>query len=147
MFRCWMNLRPLNAIGLAHLRLEHILSSLVVYSLARMKAQWGRPSSLLTKKVCHLEWVSSGITLVFIELSLVLSQKLVCSRFDYLGEALVTRECQVYGLLCLFFFFNWNIVGLQCCVSFRYTAKWFNCTYIFIFSDCFPLQVIIKYWV
>ena len=98
------------------------------------------------KTVCHLGWVSSGITLLFIELSLVLSQKLVCSRFDYLGEALVIRECQVYGLLCLFFL-NWNIVGLQCCVSFRYTAKWFSRTYIFIFSDSFPLQVIIKYWV
>ena len=29
-----------------------------------------------------------------------------------------------------FFFFNWIIVDLQCCVSFRWTAKWFIYTYI-----------------
>ena len=26
--------------------------------------------------------------------------------------------------------FYWNIVDLQCCVSFRYTVKWFSCTHI-----------------
>ena len=55
------------------------------------------------------------------------------------------------------FFFTWNIVNLQCCVCFKYTAKWFSYTYIHIymygkesekeyihiyvypFSDSFPL--------
>ena len=31
------------------------------------------------------------------------------------------------------FFFNWSIVGLQCRVSFRCTAKWFSYTYILFF--------------
>ena len=31
------------------------------------------------------------------------------------------------------YFFNWIIVDLQCCVSFRYTAKWFSYTYIYLF--------------
>ena len=43
------------------------------------------------------------------------------------------------------FFLNWSIVDLQCCVSFRYTAKWFSYTYIYIyihiFSDSFPLYI------
>ena len=42
----------------------------------------------------------------------------------------------------LFFsFFNWNVVGLQCYVHFRYTAKWFRCVCVFFFlsSDSFPL--------
>ena len=30
-------------------------------------------------------------------------------------------------------FFNWSIVGLQCHVSFRCTAKWFHYIYIFFF--------------
>ena len=35
------------------------------------------------------------------------------------------------------FFFNWNIVDLQRCVSFRYTAKWF--TYFIFLFRFFPL--------
>ena len=31
-------------------------------------------------------------------------------------------------------FKNWNIVDLQCCVSFRYIAKWFSYPYICIYS-------------
>ena len=40
-----------------------------------------------------------------------------------------------------FFFFNWSRADLQCCVSFRCTAKWFSYTYINIcsFSDSFPM--------
>ena len=30
------------------------------------------------------------------------------------------------------FFFTWNIVNLQCCVCFKYTANWFSYTYIYI---------------
>ena len=34
-------------------------------------------------------------------------------------------------------FLNWRIVNLQCCISFRFIAKWF---YIYIYSmpNCFP---------
>ena len=53
------------------------------------------------------------------------------------------------SLFIIFFFFwifktilkNWSIVKLQCCVSFRYTAKWFSYThkYVYSFSDSVPL--------
>ena len=33
----------------------------------------------------------------------------------------------------LIFFFNWSIVDLQCCVSFRCTAKWVSYICIFFF--------------
>ena len=39
-----------------------------------------------------------------------------------------------------FFFFNWSIVSLQHCVSFRYTAKWFSYTYIST-----PFQILFHY--
>ena len=43
---------------------------------------------------------------------------------------------------------NWNMVDLQCCVSFRYTTKWINFMCIYInFFRLFPLQVITIYWV
>ena len=35
-------------------------------------------------------------------------------------------------------FFYWSRADLQCCVSFRCTAKWFSYTYIYIYSlKCF----------
>ena len=37
----------------------------------------------------------------------------------------------------LFLFFYWNIVDLQCCVGFRYTAKWFSFIYIYIYIYIF----------
>ena len=46
------------------------------------------------------------------------------------------------------FFLFWGIVNLQC-ISCRCTAKWFNYmyTYIYSFSDSFPIYVTTKYWV
>ena len=43
----------------------------------------------------------------------------------------------------------WNIVDLQCYVSFRCAAKWFSYTYtcIYSFSNSFPIEVITEYWV
>ena len=43
--------------------------------------------------------------------------------------------------------FYWIVVGLQCCVSFRCTIKWFNFiyTYIHAFSDSFSIEVITEY--
>ena len=42
------------------------------------------------------------------------------------------------------FFFNWSIVHLQRCVSFRSTAKWFSYTYIYIycFQILFPYRLL-----
>ena len=52
---------------------------------------------------------------------------------------------------CIFKKFYWRIVDLQCCVSFRCTAKWFSYTYIntyiHSFSDSFPIWFITECWV
>ena len=49
-------------------------------------------------------------------------------------------------LKCLKFFkiLYWSIVDLQCCVSFRCTAKWimYAYTYIYSFSDLFPYKLL-----
>ena len=45
-------------------------------------------------------------------------------------------------------FFFWSTVYLHCCVSFRYTEKWFNyIIYIYTRADSVPLQVISWYWI
>ena len=46
-----------------------------------------------------------------------------------------------------FVFLSWSIVDLQCCVSFRYTAKWFGYTYThisisIIFQILSPYQLV-----
>ena len=41
-------------------------------------------------------------------------------------------------MIMTYLFLNWSRVGLQCCFSFRYTAKWFRCV-CGSFSDSFPL--------
>ena len=55
----------------------------------------------------------------------------------------------IFSFFNLIFILYWSIVDLKCCVSFRYTAKWFSYTYTYIhsFSDSFPIEVITEYWV
>ena len=50
-----------------------------------------------------------------------------------------TTPAGMEGVLFFFKYFNFIIVDLQCCVSFRCTAKWFSYTYTYIhsFSDSF----------
>lgn len=48
------------------------------------------------------------------------------------------------------FFINfYSVLGLHCCVSFRYTAQWFSYTYTHVHAslDSVPIQVIAEYWV
>ena len=45
----------------------------------------------------------------------------------------------------LIFILYWSIVDLQCCISFRHTAKWFSYTYTYTYS--FPIKLITEYWV
>ena len=49
-----------------------------------------------------------------------------------------TREVPCFSV------FNWSIVDLVCCVSFRCTAKWFSYTYIYIyfFQILFPYRLL-----
>ena len=43
-------------------------------------------------------------------------------------------------------FKNWSMVDLQCWISFWYTAKRFNYTYLYSLSDSFPLWFFTWYW-
>ena len=64
------------------------------------------------------------------------------SRGNFLGSFLTVI---IFLILILY----WSIVDLQCCVSFRGTAKWFSYTYTYIcsFSDSFSIEVITECWV
>ena len=52
----------------------------------------------------------------------------VCSLLPVGRLASLKRDHFKEGYL--FFFFNWSIVDLQSCVSFRCRAKWLSCTYV-----------------
>ena len=62
--------------------------------------------------------------------------------------------CVCFFIILMYFillkkFFYWSVVDLQCCVSFRCTAKWISYTYTYIhsFLGSFPIYVITEYWV
>ena len=60
---------------------------------------------------------------------------------DYLSQKAPTQLLIVLGnFLSFFFFFNWCIVDLYCCVSFSYTAKWIRHTYTYPCFFEFPLH-------
>ena len=64
--------------------------------------------------------------------------------------SLFCNSCLYITFTYLFIFnFYWTVVDLQCCVSFRCTAKWIGYAYTYIhpFLDSFPVQAIIEYWV
>ena len=49
----------------------------------------------------------------------------------------IHRKGTMLCTFCLIFILCWGVVGLQCCVNFRCTAKWFSytCTYFCSFAD------------
>ena len=55
-------------------------------------------------------------------------ENIVCETFISYSSV-----CCLHGAgfpLVLILFFRWRVVGLQCCVSFRYIAEWMSYTYI-----------------
>ena len=67
-----------------------------------------------------------------------------CQPFLCFPSSYTTASPQSY-----FLNFYWSIVDLQCCVSFRCTAKWISYTYTYShsFLDSFPIQIITETWV
>ena len=51
------------------------------------------------------------------------------------------------GVPLIYFFFNWSMVDVQCCVNFCSTAKWFSYIDVHYFQYSFPLSFIIGYWI
>ena len=66
----------------------------------------------------------------------------------FLGRVVV-RQCAEF-LLKTFFILYWSIVDLQCCVSYRFMAKWFSYIFTYIhsswdfFSDFFQYNLLLN---
>ena len=68
-------------------------------------------------------------------------ENIVCETFISYSSV-----CCLHGAgfpLVLILFFRWRVVGLQCCVSFRYLAKWMS----YVSTHCFVIWTITKHWV
>ena len=96
-----------------------------------------------------------GVWLDFIYLCiylfLLVLLKKIFNSFTFIQFLKVTFYLQLLQntgyILCVvqcIFFFNWNIVDLQCCIGFRCTAQWFSYTYIYIyfFQILFPYRLL-----
>ena len=69
-------------------------------------------------------------------------KELDCNRFKKETEISIPTMKQREIVLSEFnfgknFFLSWRIVDLQCCVSFRRTAKWFSYIYVYIYIYIF----------
>ena len=107
------------------------------WSLNRFKNSWTLLSSFLFNFILY--WI---IIINFI----FLSDYLYWIILDYILYWIIILD---YIGLYYYIGFILDYIDLQCCVSFRCTAKWFSYTYTHIhsFSDSFPVWVITEYWV
>ena len=106
---------------------------------------WGFTESMDTSKECYSP--------VGKKRPIYKKQRTLCDRWllikvKWCGtRGVMSREkcCSVR----VFFSFNWSIVNLSCCVSFKCTAQWFSYTYIciYIFFQIVSHYVITIYWI
>ena len=92
-------------------------------------AKWTKKSEKAPKRRWPLSW---GMKCTYVHFFAGIATTTTINAF---GESLLLPST-------IFFlnFLYWNIFDLQCCVSFRCTAKWFSYTYhISTFSDSFPI--------
>ena len=73
-----------------------------------------------------------------------LSTGLVKMRYIWMWKFCVEVKCKtsIEFFFTLIFILYWSTVDLQCCVSFRHTAKWLSFTYIYI---CTLFQILFSY--
>ena len=83
--------------------------------------EWGLP---LQMKLCDLSTDPQP-----------LSTQVSCLQNGFESTVIDSFHHEYYDLVVLFFFFNWSIVDLQCCVNFFCTAWWLSyaCVYTFFF--------------
>ena len=63
-----------------------------------------------------------------------LSTGLVKMRYIWMWKFCVKCKTSIEFFFSLIFILYWSTVDLQCCVSFRHTAKWLSFTYIYMYS-------------
>ena len=76
--------------------------------------------------------LTSCFTCGSVYMSILLSQFIPSSPFPIVSIRLFSISATLF--LPWNFHFYWNILDLQCWVSFRHTAKWFSCTYTYVHS-------------
>ena len=151
----WMcyNMASVSHLGLLAMRLCEILAPQpriepTHLSLEGEVLTTGPPGkSLLLTFYRHRAWIQNRTQILSIELEFsewslheieLNVQPLSCPVLHTLS-AVALYQLKIGGCMstCVWFFFffkinfYWNIVDLQCCVSFRYTGKWVNSTYTY----------------
>ena len=104
------------------------------FSMQDLSSQGSNPSPLHGKHRV-LTTGLPGKSLIFFLLQPILCCTFLCRDHVYKNH----RQSVLLSIFFLTFILYWTIVDLQCCVSFRCRAKWFSYTYVYSFSNSFPI--------
>ena len=120
------------------------------WTLSFISVPWERLSTVLYSKD-SISYINSFYSLVSGFSCATVLDFFIISHLLYLpfhfSYCFYISGCSVLVAFCFSSIFYWSMVDLQCCASFKCTAKWFSYIYIYSFSYSFLLQVIKRYWI